>query len=173
MVYAQTRICPKIAWEFEIQTDYPISAKRSELMMVKKKMRTYRIVYFAVPADHKVKIKENEKSDKHLDLARELENMRNVRVTVIPIAIGALGKEPKGLKRRRLKEFAIGGRIEIIQTTVVLRSARILHRVLEVLAVSQTRVFFIPALADGLSANAGMKNTREVLKFTKTKELVV
>ena len=31
------------------------------------------IVYFVVPADHRVKLKENEKRDKYLDLARELE----------------------------------------------------------------------------------------------------
>ena len=29
---------------------------------------------FAVPADHKVKLKESEKRDKYLDLARELKN---------------------------------------------------------------------------------------------------
>ena len=37
-----------------------------------KKMRTCRIVNFAVPADHKVKLKECEKRHKYLDLAREL-----------------------------------------------------------------------------------------------------
>ena len=30
------------------------------------------MVDFAVPADHRVKLKENEKKDKYLDLAREL-----------------------------------------------------------------------------------------------------
>ena len=34
-------------------------------------MRTYRIVKFAVPADHRVKIKENKKRDEWIDLARE------------------------------------------------------------------------------------------------------
>ena len=29
---------------------------------------------FAVPADHRVKLKENEKKDKYSDLARELKN---------------------------------------------------------------------------------------------------
>ena len=35
-------------------------------------MRTCRIVDFAVPADHRVKLKENEKKDKYLNFAREL-----------------------------------------------------------------------------------------------------
>ena len=38
----------------------------------KKKKRTCQIVDFTVPADHRVKLKENEKRVKYLDLAREL-----------------------------------------------------------------------------------------------------
>ena len=42
--------------------------------MIKKK-RTYHQVDFAVLVDHKVKIKENEKIDKYLDLTRELKKV--------------------------------------------------------------------------------------------------
>ena len=56
-----------------------------------QKKRTYRIVYFGVQVNHRVKLKEIEKRDKYLDLARELENLWNMKVTVIPIVIGALG----------------------------------------------------------------------------------
>ena len=38
----------------------------------KKKKRTCKIVGFAVPADHRIKLKECEKKDKYLDFAREL-----------------------------------------------------------------------------------------------------
>ena len=85
---------------------------------------------FAVPADHRVKVKESEKIDKYLDLARELKKIWNMRVKVVPIVIGALGTVPKGLERS-LDELEIRGRIETIQTTALLRSARILRRVLE------------------------------------------
>ena len=40
----------------------------------KKKQSTCRIVDFTVTADHRVKLKESEKKDKYLDLARELKN---------------------------------------------------------------------------------------------------
>ncbi len=40
-------------------------------------------------------MKESEKKDKYLDLARELKKLRNMKVTVIPIAVGALGTVPK------------------------------------------------------------------------------
>ena len=48
-----------------------ISARRPELIVINKKMRTCKIVDFAVPTDHRVKLKESEKNDKYLDLARE------------------------------------------------------------------------------------------------------
>ena len=38
----------------------------------KKKKRTCKIVDFAVPADHGIKLNESEKKAKYLDLAREL-----------------------------------------------------------------------------------------------------
>ena len=56
-------------------------------------------------------------------------------VTVIPIVIGALGTIPIGLVKG-LDDLEIRGEVETIQSTALLRSARILSRVLE--TVSQT-----------------------------------
>ena len=47
---------------------------------------------FAVPADHRIKLKEYEKKDKNLDLARELKKLWNMQVTIIPIVIGVLAR---------------------------------------------------------------------------------
>ena len=52
-----------------------------------------------------------------------------MKVTVIPVIIGALGMVLKGVVRG-LEELEIGGRAETIQTTALLRSARLLRRVL-------------------------------------------
>ena len=120
----------KILWDFEIQTDHLIPARRPDLVLINKKRKTCRIVDFAVPADHRVKIKENEKRDKYLDLARELKRLWNTKVTIIPIVMGALGTVPKGLEKG-LETLVIVGRIDTMQTTVLLRTARILRRVLE------------------------------------------
>ena len=60
------------------------------------------------------------KRDKYFDLARELRNLWNMRMTVIPIVIGALGMIAKGLERK-LEKVVIEGRIETIQTTALLR----------------------------------------------------
>ena len=85
---------------------------------------------FAVQADHKVKLKESQKRDKYLDLARELKKLWNIIVTVIPIVIGALGIVTKWLVQR-LEDLKIKGRMETLQSTLLLRSARIPRRVLE------------------------------------------
>ena len=63
------------------------------------------------------------------NLVRELKNLWNMKVMVIPILIGALGMVPKSLVRE-LEEFEIGGRTKTIKTTALLRSAGILRRAL-------------------------------------------
>ena len=93
-------------------------------------MRTSKIVDFAVSADHRIKLKKCEKKDKYSDLARELKKLWNVQVTIILIVIGAFGTVTKGVLKR-LEDLEVGGRVEIIQTTALLRTARILRRVLE------------------------------------------
>ena len=62
----------KLRWDIDIQTDHLISAKRPDLIIINKKQRICKIVDFAVPADHRIKLKECEKKDKYLDLTREL-----------------------------------------------------------------------------------------------------
>ena len=53
-----------------------------------------------------------------------------MKVMIVPIVIGALGTIAKGLLKG-LEDLEVGGRVETIQTTALLRTARILRRVLE------------------------------------------
>ena len=53
-----------------------------------------------------------------------------MRVTVIPIVVGALETVPKGLEKG-VEQLKTGESIETIQTTVMSRLARIPRRVLE------------------------------------------
>ena len=71
---------------------------------------------FGVPVDHQMKIKENEKKEKYLDLARELETLWNMRIMVILIIIGAFWTVIKGLVWG-LEEWENGRQIKTIQTT--------------------------------------------------------
>ena len=121
----------KLLWDFDIQMDHLISARRSDLIIIKKKKRKFaKIVDFAVLADHRIKLKEWEKRDKYLDLAGEFKKLWNMKVTIIPIVIGAFGTITKGLLKG-LEDLEVGGRVETIQTTALLKTARILRRVLE------------------------------------------
>ena len=89
----------KILWDFETQTDRLISARRQDRVIVnkkKKKKRICRIVDVAVPADHRVNLKESEKRDKYLELARELKQLWNMKVTFWPVVISALDTVTKG-----------------------------------------------------------------------------
>ena len=66
-------------------------------------------------------MKVSKKSDKYLDLARELKKQWNM--------ISRLGTVPKGLERE-LEKLEIGVLIKTIKTTVLLRSARLQRRVM-------------------------------------------
>ena len=96
--------------------------KKSQIVII--------IVDFAVSADHRINLKECEKKDKYLDLARELKKLWNMKVTIVQIVIGALGTITKELLKG-LENLEVGGRVETIQMTTLLRTARILRRVLE------------------------------------------
>ena len=56
---------------------------------------------FGVSVADRVKINENEKIEKYLDLERELK-IWNMRVTLISLEVGALGTFPKG--REKIQE---------------------------------------------------------------------
>ncbi len=53
-----------------------------------------------------------------------------MKVTTIPIVIGAFGTVTKGLIKG-LEDLEVGGRVKTIQTTALLKTARTLRRVLE------------------------------------------
>ena len=106
----------KLLWDFDIQIlifdiQILISARWPDLIISKK--RICRIVDFALAADHRIKLKECEKKDKYLDLARELKKLWNMTVTIIPIVIGAFGTVTKG-SLKGLEDLEVGGRVETI-----------------------------------------------------------
>ena len=78
----------KFLWYFEIQ-GHLISARRADQFLVNKKKRTCHLVEYAFPAGHRGKMKESEKIDKYLDIARELRNMK-----IIPSVVGELRTIP-------------------------------------------------------------------------------
>ena len=62
----------------------------------KKKKRNCRFVDFDILTNHRIKLKENDKRDKFLNVARELKKQWNMKMTVIAKVIGALVTGTKG-----------------------------------------------------------------------------
>ena len=117
----------KLLWDFDIRTDHLLSARRPGQKIINRKKGICKIVDFAVPADYRIKLKECEKKDKYLNLSRELKNIWNMQVTNV---FGAFGTVTKGLLKG-LEDLEVGGGVVTIQTTTLLRTTRILRRVLE------------------------------------------
>ena len=137
MIYAQPNICPG-EWHTHTQTPMGFWHKYESLNLGQttrpynnqQEKRTCKIVDFAVPTDHRIKLKESEKKEKYLDLARESKKLWNMKVIIIPIVIGAFGTFTKRLVQE-FEDLEIRGRVETILTTRLFRTARILSRVLE------------------------------------------
>ena len=106
MVYAETRICilnamHKILWDFQRETDPQFPGRKSELVIInkkrrKKRKRTCHQQYFAVPANCRVKVKESEKINQYLDLARELKSCGTCGRRWKQLHFSVLGMIPKG-----------------------------------------------------------------------------
>ena len=50
----------KLLWDFNIQTDHLIPARRPDLIIINKRKIIYKIVDFAVPVDHRINLKESD-----------------------------------------------------------------------------------------------------------------
>ena len=86
----------KLQWDFDMHTDHLIPVRRPDLIIINKKKENLQNCRLAVLANHKIKLKEWEKKDKYLDVARELKKLWSMKGTIIPIVIGAFGTVTKG-----------------------------------------------------------------------------
>ena len=86
---------------------------------------------------------------------------------MIPIVIGALGTITKGLVRG-LEDLVIRGQVETIQITALLRSAKVLRKVLE-----NEETCCLSNSGEKASANAGVKNTKRINKLQNMKVTVI
>ena len=105
----------KLLWDYNIQTDHQISARRPDV--ISKQYQACQVINVVVTA---VKAKEEEKLEKYQD-----SEMWSVRTHVLPVVIGALGTVPKRLESN-LKRIGTNTSIELTQKTALLGTARIL-----------------------------------------------
>ena len=96
--------------------DHPIQSRRVDLMWTTKKRKKTYLVDFYFLTDHGMKMKKIVKVNKYLDLAKELKKPQDMKVTVIPVVVGALGTIPWNWERN-VEELEIRGRIKTLQAT--------------------------------------------------------
>ena len=115
-----------LLWDYNIQTDHQISARRPDLVVINKQEQTCQVIDIPVPEYTAVKAKKEEKLEKYQDLAREIQKMWSVRTQVLSVVIRALGTVPKRLESN-LKRIGTHTSIELIQMTALLGTVRILR----------------------------------------------
>ena len=120
----------KLMWDYDIQTDRVIQARRPDLILVDKKTNTVSLIDVAVPWDTRVDAKVREKLDKYQDLKLELRRLWNKQVEIVPVIIGALGTIPKSLQTN-LDKLGVKITPGILQKSVLLGTANIIRRVMD------------------------------------------
>ena len=65
------------------------------MVVIDREENMWYIVDFAIPMDHHVKEKEEEKIDKYMDLAAEFRRKFRVKTVIVPIVLGALETVPR------------------------------------------------------------------------------
>ena len=109
---------------WDVETDKEVIKEIKE-----KDGRKWYFVDVTVLQDHHVVMKQNEKTDKHLELAKKARTENQMKVVIIPIIIGAMGKTPKRLKNH-ISTLGIPDTVGSAQTSVLIRTKKLLRNVL-------------------------------------------
>ena len=122
----------KILWNFTVQCDRKIEARRPDVVFIDKKEREVVIIDVAILGDDRVKDKELEKLEKYQLLKDEIAKVWYMqKVVVVPVVIGALGAVSVNFKEY-MKRIGANARLEVIQKTALLGTAKIVKKVLSV-----------------------------------------
>ena len=99
-------------------------------LLITEKKREVVIIDVAIPDDDRLKDKELEKLEKHQLLKDEIAKVWRIRkVIVVPVVIGTLGAVSVSFKEY-MKRISVNVRLEVIQKTALLGTAKILRKVL-------------------------------------------
>ena len=101
----------KIVWDFTVQCDRKIEARRPDIVFIDKNESEVVVIDVAVPGDETAKVW----------------CMR--KVILVPAVIGALGAVSVNFKEY-MKRIGVNVRLEVIQKTVLLGTAKILRKVM-------------------------------------------
>ena len=116
----------KILWDFIIQCDHMIG----DIVVVDKVKKETMIIDVAIPGHTRLCDKKREKIEKYSLLKDKIGRLWQIKkVVVIPIVVGALGTITTKLEKY-IESFGIEIRIEHVQKSALLGTARIIRKVL-------------------------------------------
>ena len=115
----------KILWDFTVQCDRKIEARRPDIVFIDKKEREVVIIDVAIPGDDRVKDKELEKLNKYQLLIDEIAHAKNHCS-----ACCYWGPWGRINFEEYMKRIGVKVRLEAIQKTALLGTAKILKKVL-------------------------------------------
>ena len=117
----------KILWDFTIQCDTKIEARRPDIVLIDKTMKEVKIVDVTIPGDERVNEREVGKIEKYKVLKDEIARMWNMKeVIVIPVVVRALGAISTDFEKY-IAAIGIEMRVEHAQETALLETARFLR----------------------------------------------
>ena len=117
----------EMLWNVFMETNTKVRHNRPDIVV--KMPNKWFIIDKAVPQDHLVTEKENEKISKYLDLAGVIRAEHHVSTEIIPLIIGTLGTIPKRLTEF-IKELDHPNFTGSAQITAIASTTRILRDVL-------------------------------------------
>jgi hypothetical protein len=119
-----------VLWNHAVHTDREVTANRPDIIIKNKKEKTCTLIDMAIPADRNVVQKEAEKKLKCKSLGIEVQQMWNMKCTIIPVIIGATGIVMKNL-RKSLEAMPGKHSIDLLQKTAVHGTSHIICKVLQ------------------------------------------
>ena len=119
-----------VLWNQAVHTDREVTANRPDIIIKNKKEKTCTLIDVVIPVDRNVVQKEAEKNLKYENLFIEIQRMWNLKFTIVPVIIGAIGIVTRSLKKN-LETVPGRHSIDSLQKTAILGISHIIRKVLQ------------------------------------------
>ena len=119
-----------VLWNQAVHTDREVTTNRPDIIIKNKKEKTCTLIDVAIPADRNTVQKDAEKKLKYKSLCIEIQQMWNLKCTIIPVIIKVTGIVTRSLRKNLV---AVPGKhsIDSLQKTAILGTSHIIRKVLQ------------------------------------------
>ena len=118
-----------IYWDYKWTMSRPVYHCKPDVVVRDSKTNIWTIIDFAVPLDHNIVDKEQEKITNYGEIAQVIRSDYRCKTKIVPIVVGAFGMVTKNLPTF-LKQLGIPDVVGGLQTSAILGTQRLLKNVL-------------------------------------------